>query len=575
MSARNLSCPDWFERLQAGELPVADIALNELNATKAERIFNKLVLPDVAGMPTMAEAAAEWVRKTVRLIFGTLKEDGTRDIREFFLLVPKKNAKTTNGAGILVTALLMNERPNAELILIGPTQEIAETAFSQAAGMIENDSYLRKRFKVIEHQKLIKDLNRQGPGYKTIAKVVTFDTKIVTGKKPVMLLIDELHVMGKLKDASKVMKQLRGGIIANPEAFLVIITTQSDEPPTGLFKTELEYARRIRDGEIQGDMLPILYEFPTEIQASEDEQWKNPAIWHLVLPNLDRSITLDRLIGLFEKSKANGVEDLSEWASQHLNIEIGIAIAKDRWRGVEFWIPNADSSITLYSLFDRCEVIVVGVDGGGLDDMFGLTAMGRERPCSADSEGQTQRYLSWSKAWIHPEALAQRKQNIEKYRQFEREGDLVICEYPWQDAQEAAGICFEIKREGLFPEKHAIGVDAVGISDFTDELLVGTIVDDEIAAVPQGYRLSGSIFGAERRLKAGTLIHDGSSLMKWCVGNGKATIRGNAVYLEKQVAGRAKIDPLISLFNAYALMSRHPVAAAPIDNDQWIASYAA
>ncbi len=578
----DLTCRDWFDKLKAGALPISDnIAINTDEADWAETTFTNLVLPDVPGMPTMSAVGGQWIHDIVRLVFGTRKDDaGTRDIREFFIEVPKKNAKTTSGAGIMVTALLQNRRPRAEFLLVGPTQEIADIAFRQAAGMIENDpaGLLQKRFQIRDHVKTITDINPDGPGFKSKLRIKTFDTRVVTGGGHAGCLIDELHVMGQMKDASKVMKQIRGGMYACPEAFLVIITTQSDEPPTGLFKRELDYARAIRDGEQaegeeedgverdqDGDLVPILYEFPRTIQADEKRPWRNPEMWPLVLPNLDRSVSLERLKSECIKAERKGVEEFSEWASQHLNIEIGIALSKDRWRGVEYWQRNAEPTITLESLIERSEVIVVGVDGGGLDDMFALTALGRETNKKKSGVGEDdnhQRYMAWSRAWIQTEALTARPQNEQKYRQFEQEGDLVVCTYPSQDAMEAAGICMQIEAAGKFPEKHAIGVDANGITDFIDEAINGGIDNEKISGVPQGYRLHGAILGAERQLKSGRLIHDGSEMMKWCVGNGKVTMRGSAVYLEKQIAGRAKIDPLISLFNAYSLMSRHPVAAS-------------
>jgi phage terminase large subunit-like protein len=49
-------------------------------------------------------------------------------------------------------------------------------------------------------------------------------------------------------------------------------------------------------------------------------------------------------------------------------------------------------------------------------------------------------------------------------------------------------------------------------------------------------------------------------MMAWTVSNAKARMQGSAVLIEKAVAGKAKIDPLIALFNAAELMGRNPQA---------------
>jgi phage terminase large subunit-like protein len=58
--------------------------------------------------------------------------------------VPKKNSKTTNGALLMLTALLLNERPRAPFIMTAPVQDVADLAFNAAAGAIALDPVLER-----------------------------------------------------------------------------------------------------------------------------------------------------------------------------------------------------------------------------------------------------------------------------------------------------------------------------------------------------------------------------------------------------------------------------------------------
>jgi phage terminase large subunit-like protein len=546
----SFACPDWEARLRAGRSLLPTLPLDQAEANRAVAIFDTLRLPDVPGQPSFGEAAGEWGRDIARAIFGSLDESGLRQVREVFDLVPKKNAKTTNGAAIMMTALLMNRRPRAEFVLVGPTQEIADTAFQQASGMIEADpeGYLQKRFQVQEHIKTIRD---RVTGAKL--KIKTFALNVATGSKPAGVLIDELHLMGSISGAGKVIGQLRGGMIANPEAFLIFITTQSDEPPAGAFKTELDYARAVRDGRItESAMLPMLYEFPEAMQTADDAPWRDPKNWPMVLPNLGRSITIERLKSEYQTAREKGAEEERRWASQHLNVQIGMALHTARWRGADYWQQAGDRELTLDRLLKRSEVVVAGIDGGGLDDLFGLGVVGRDR--------ETKQWLHWGHAWAQREVLKLRPEIAPKLEDFAAAGDLTFCDDGEEDIAGVVEVIERIKDLGLFPEKMAVGLDPQGVGVLVDALAGIEMVHPQIVAVSQGFRLSSAVWSTERKLKDRMLVHGGSDMMAWCVGNAKAEQRGNAVLITKETAGKAKIDPLIGLFNAVKLMEANPEA---------------
>jgi phage terminase large subunit-like protein len=532
------SCRDWQERIKSGRTLMPVLPLTASEADRGEAIFRRLQLPDVTGRPLMADAAGQWMFDLVRALFGGYDpKTNERMLRELFVLCPKKSSKTTLGAAIMITAVLMSRRPRAEFLIVAPTQEVSDLAFRQAVGMIEADPVLAAKFHIQEH---IKKATYRPTG--AFLKVKSFDPKIVTGSKPAGVLLDELHVIAEAHDADRVIGQLRGGLISQPEAFMVTITTQSERPPAGVFRAELLKARAVRDGITTGvPMLPLLYEFPPGVD------WRDPANWHMVTPNNGRSITVERLVPDYHGAVAAGEGELRRWASQHLNVEIGLALRSDAWIGADFWERNTTPGITLDHLLAVSDAVTVGIDGGGMDDLLGLAVIGRH--------ADTGQWLAWTRAYCHPIALERRKADASRMHDFARDGDLVLVAEVGDDVRAVADVVEQCDASGLLDK---VGVDPIGIGQVLDELAEREIDPARIIGISQGYRLGGSIKTVERKLAEGALRHGGQPLMAWCVGNARIETRANSILVTKAASGSGKIDPIMALFNAAELMSRNP-----------------
>jgi phage terminase large subunit-like protein len=127
-----------------------------------------------------------------------------------------------------------------------------------------------------------------------------------------------------------------------------------------------------------------------------------------------------------------------------------------------------------------------------------------------------------------------------------------------------ADLVERINNLGLLPEKGAVGVDPVGIAQIVYELNARGL-GELVVAVNQGWRLNGAIKTMERDLSLKELMHGGQAMMAWCVGNAKVKAAGNAITIDKQNSGTAKIDPLVATFNAVSLMSLNPEPAVTSD----------
>ncbi len=536
------ACRDWEERLVKRQ-PIIPPPIYAEQAEQALSIFKELRISDLPGKPTFGECTEQWVFDFVKAIFGGYEaETGKQLIREYGLLISKKNTKSTIAAGIMLTALILCWREDEEHLIIAPTKEVADMSFKPAAGMVRADEELSDMFHIQDHIRTITHRVTRNS-----LKVVAADTDTVSGKKAGRVLVDELWLFGKRQNAEAMFMEALGGQVSRDEGWVIFLTTQSDEPPAGVFKERLEYWRDVRDGKINDSKtLGVLYEFPEKMV--ESKAYLEEKNFYITNPNVGRSVSSEWIGDQLLKNQSKTDGTLQQFLAKHLNIEIGLNLRSDRWAGVDFWEVQA-RRVTLEEILLRCEVVTVGIDGGGLDDLLGLSVIGRDK--------ETREWLCWCHAWAHKIVLERRKSEASRLLDFQKDGDLTIVELVGQDTDQLAEIVGRIHTAELLDK---IGIDPSGVGSILDALTEVEIPADSVVGISQGWRLGGSIKTTERKLAEGVLVHSGQPMMAWCVGNARVEPKGNAILITKQASGKGKIDPLMALFNAVSLMALNPEA---------------
>ncbi len=539
------ACHDWEARIVAG-LPLTPCPpLYPDQAEAALAIFKELRMVDAPGSPRMGDVVREWVLDFVAAIFGAYNaETGRRLIKEFMLLISKKNGKSTIAAGIMITALLLNWRLEGEYIVLAPTKEVADNSYKPMAAMIRVDDELAVLLKVQDHIRTITHLTTNAT-----LKVVAADGETVSGKKAIGVFVDELWLFGKNPRADAMLLEATGGLASRPEGFVIFATTQSDDPPAGAFLSRLLYARGVRDGRIHDPAFyPVLYEFPEYmLKAGAHREVANAYVTN---PNMGTSVDEEFIERGFRQAQEKGEVEFRGFLAKHLNVQIGLALMSNRWPGADFWEQQGlRPALTLDELLARSEVATVGIDGGGLDDLLGLAVIGRER--------ETRRWLLWTRAWAHPSVMERRKIEAARFEDFAKQGDLVLVERIGEDVEQVAAAVLQVEQSGLLDK---VGADSAGIGAILDAMVEAGVPQEKIVAISQGWRLGGAIKTTERKLAEGVIEHGGQPMMAWCVGNAKVEPRGNAILITKQASGSAKIDPLMATFDAVSLMELNPPA---------------
>lgn len=171
----NTTCLDWQDRLKAGQSIIPPPIFPD-QAEQALAIFKQLKVVDIPGRPTFEECCEQWVFDFVAAVFGGYDaQTGNQLIREYGLLISKKNAKSTIAAGIMLTATILCWRDDEEHLILAPTLEVAKNSFKPAASMVRADEELSALFLVQDHVRTITHRVT-----KASLKVVAADTDAVT-----------------------------------------------------------------------------------------------------------------------------------------------------------------------------------------------------------------------------------------------------------------------------------------------------------------------------------------------------------------------------------------------------------
>ncbi len=210
--------------------------------------------------------------RMVRRIYGPRHEDGTRIIRNVFLMMPRGNRKTSLGAALTLLHTIGPEKEiGGQVICAATDQKQARVAFEEAANLIRQDARLERLVDIADYRNRISN-KRNGAWL----EAVSADGATQHGRTPAFVLADELHKWKK----RDLWEALKTGLIKTPGTLNVIITTAGRGHQNIAFQ-QYDYARRVALGEIDDPAtLPILFEAPRNCD------WRDEAIWQMVNPGL-------------------------------------------------------------------------------------------------------------------------------------------------------------------------------------------------------------------------------------------------------------------------------------------------
>lgn len=230
-----------------------------------------------------------WQQSFVANLFGWKREDGTRRYREAMLYIPRKNGKTPMAAGILLSVMLQDHEPGAQIYSAGADQKQAKLIYKHVKGMIKSEPEFGSRLRCYPSNSSV-TYDAEDAVYMAISA----DAHTKHGYSTHLGIVDELHTQPN-GDLVEVLETSTG---ARTQPLMVYITT-ADFDRESVCNERHKYAEEVRSGVINDlAFLPAVY------QIDREDDWTDEATWAKANPNLGVSLELDYLRKACKKAQA-------------------------------------------------------------------------------------------------------------------------------------------------------------------------------------------------------------------------------------------------------------------------------
>lgn len=210
-----------------------------------------------------------WQKTLLRDLF-TLRPDGRRQYRQALCGLPRKNGKSTLGAGLALYLLLVDGEPGAEVYSCAGDRDQARIVFGTAKRMVELEPELKESLRIyrdaIEH-----------PRSGSIYRALSAEAYTKEGLNPSGVIFDELHVQPN-RELWDVMTMGSG---TRRQPLVVAITTAGYDTET-LCGQLYAYGKKVERGEVQDATFFFRWWEP----SNPDADYRDPSVWAEVNPAL-------------------------------------------------------------------------------------------------------------------------------------------------------------------------------------------------------------------------------------------------------------------------------------------------
>jgi phage terminase large subunit-like protein len=447
-------------------------------AEKGIRFFN--LLKHYKG-----EYAGQWFKPEpwqcfiIGSIYGWYLPDGRRRFKYAYIEVPRKNGKTTLGAGFAIRELITES--GAEVYSVATKEDQAKIGWRDGVSMIRNSSVLKE---VLDLR--VKEI--RFPSKEGVWRPLGSDSETQDGLNPSFGFVDELH-QWKTRALWDVIDDGMGSR-KNP---LILEITTAGHNQNGICYEHRKHIINVLEGKdgFKDDTF-----FGMIFTVDNPQDWENEEEWFKANPNLEVSKSLEFMRDQFKQSKM-----MTSKLNAFLNKQLNIWTQQEHcWLKIDQW-DNCEEEIDDETL--RSVQCVGGLD---LSSSLDITALSLYWPS-----------LNYTRSWFWcPEDGAIERQKNDR---------VPYLDWAAQDYIEMTPgrvVDYDYITERLCKLKEQYNITTIAYDRWNSSQLIKTLRDKgfNMKQFGQGYAsMSGPSKEFEKLIAGRKIKHDQNPVMRWMVGN--------------------------------------------------------
>lgn len=261
---------------------------------------------DAYGEPL--ELAPEPWLPAIRECFGwRWKKNGRRWYRTLYIYIPRKNAKTTTIAGLVLAIPIIEPEARGQILIVAATEDQAKILFNHSLAFIEASPDLQELYYAGAEEIVHVETG-------TVIKFLSGAELGKVGSNPSVIIVDELQEQTN----SKVLNKLITGRGTRKQPLTILIGTRGKEDDTQENVFWVKWLRKaeetLKNPSKNKHLLPIVY------QTEEDADPSDPNVWLAANPTLGTIIDMQSFADIYDDMK-DDPEQLQEFCQYNLNMK--------------------------------------------------------------------------------------------------------------------------------------------------------------------------------------------------------------------------------------------------------------